>query len=83
MYDKIVGFLESFTQVGFELKQATSAYDTALTRLSEGSGNVIKRTENLKELGARVTKQIKGNKDIKEPNLLENANYSHDNSIKE
>tara|TARA_B100001741_G_C16493046_1_gene570690 strand:+ start:55 stop:1278 length:1224 start_codon:yes stop_codon:yes gene_type:complete len=83
LYDKIVGFLESFTQVGFELKQATSAYDTALTRLSEGSGNVIKRTENLKELGARVTKQIKGNKDIKEPNLLENANYSHDNSIKE
>ena len=83
LYDKIVGFLESFTQVGFELKQATSAYDTALTRLSEGSGNVIKRNENLKELGARVTKQIKGNKDIKEPNLLENANYSHDNSIKE
>ena len=80
LYDKIVGFLESFTQVGFELKQATSAYDTALSRLSEGPGNVIKKTENLKDLGAKVTKQIKGNSKIQEANLLENANYSHDNS---
>ena len=83
LYDKIVGFLESFTQVGFELKQATSAYDTALSRLSEGPGNVIKKTESLKNLGAKVTKQIKGNSKIQEANLLENANYSHDNSIKE
>lgn len=83
LYDKIVGFLESFTQVGFELKQATSAYDTALNRLSEGQGNVIKKAENLKELGAKVTKQIEGNKDIKEPNLLDNANYSHENSVGE
>ena len=83
LYDKIVGFLESFTQVGFELKQATSAYDTALSRLSEGPGNVIKKTESLKDLGAKVTKQIKGNSKIQEANLLENANYSHDNSNKE
>lgn len=80
LYDKIVGFLESFTQVGFELKQATSAYDIALSRLSEGPGNVIKKAENLKDLGAKVTKQIKGNSKIQEANLLENANYSHDNS---
>ena len=83
LYDKIVGFLESFTQVGFELKQATSAYDTALNRLSGGQGNVIKKAENLKELGAKVTKHIEGNKDIKESNLLDNANYSHDNSVEE
>lgn len=83
LYDKIVGFLESFTQVGFELKQATSAYDTALSRLSEGPGNVIKKTESLKDLGAKVTKQIKGNSKIQEANLLENANYSHDNSVEE
>ncbi len=79
LYDKIVGFLESFTQVGFELKQATDAYDTSLNRLSEGKGNVIKRTENLKALGAKVTKQIKDNTAIQEPNLLENANYNHEN----
>ena len=69
-YDKIVLFLESFTNVGFELKQATEAYESAISQLSEGRGNVIRRTENLKKLGAKVSKQIEGNPKVKNPNLL-------------
>ena len=79
LYDKIVLFLESFTNVGFELKQATDAYENALSQLSEGKGNVIRRTENLKNLGAKVSKQIEGNPKVKESNLLEEANYNHEN----
>ena len=79
LYDKIVLFLESFTHVGFELKQATEAYESAISQLSEGRGNVIRRTENLKKLGAKVSKQIEGNPKVKKPNLLEEANYSHEN----
>lgn len=80
IYDQIVLFLEAFTSIGFELKQATSAYDDALSRLSEGRGNIVKRSENLKVLGAKVTKQIKDNSKIKEANLLDTASHSHENS---
>ena len=80
IYDQIVLFLEAFTSIGFELKQATSAYDDALSRLSEGRGNIVKRSENLKLLGAKVTKQINDNSKIKEANLLATASHSHENS---
>ena len=80
MYDQIVLFLESFTAIGFELKQATNAYDEALNRLSSGRGNFITKAENLKVLGAKVTRQIEKNPKIKQPNLLEEANYSHENA---
>lgn len=80
IYDQIVLFLEAFTSIGFELKQATSAYDDALSRLSEGRGNIVKRSENLKLLGAKVTKQINDNSKIKEANLLATAIHSHENS---
>ena len=80
IYDQIVLFLEAFTSIGFELKQATSAYDDALSRLSEGRGNIVKRSENLKVLGAKVTKQINDNSKIKEANLLDTASHSHENS---
>ena len=80
LYDQIVLFLEAFTSIGFELKQATSAYEDALSRLSEGRGNIVKRSENLKVLGAKVTKQINDNSKIKESNLLSTASHSHENS---
>jgi DNA recombination protein RmuC len=73
LYDKIVLFLESFEKVGKELNQASNAYEEALDRLSEGNGNIIRKTENLKKLGAKVTKEIG-------QNLLEEANSNHENA---
>ena len=73
LYDKIVLFLDAFQDVGKELNQASNAYEKALDRLSEGSGNVIRRSENLKVLGAKVTKEIG-------QNLLEEANSNHENA---
>ena len=73
LHDQIILFLEAFSDVGKELNQASKAYDMALSRLSEGRGNVIKRTGDLKKLGAKVTKEIG-------TNLLEEANYNHDNA---
>jgi DNA recombination protein RmuC len=58
LHDKIVLFLESFETIGTELGQAKSAYDEALNRLSEGTGNVIRRTTKLKQLGAKVKKEL-------------------------
>ena len=70
LHDKIVLFLESFTQLGFEIKQTNEAYEEAMNRLSTGTGNVIKRTDDLKKLGAKVKKEIN-------TKLLEESTHSH------
>lgn len=72
LHDKIVLFLESFDQLGFEIKQTKEAYEEAMNRLSTGTGNVIKRTDDLKKLGAKVRKEIN-------TKLLEEATHSHNN----
>ena len=59
LHDKVVLFLETFTALGYELGQATDAYDKALEQLSSGSGNVIRQTEMLKELGSKAKKDLR------------------------
>jgi|TARA_B110000196_G_C21090606_1_gene637376 DNA recombination protein RmuC len=59
LHDKVVTFLESFTTVGFELGQAKAAYDEAETQLTSGNGNVIRQTEMLRDLGAKVKKDLR------------------------
>ncbi len=58
LYDKFEGFTVDLLKVGNTLKQTKDNYDSAMKKLSEGSGNLIRRTENLKELGAKASKQI-------------------------
>ncbi|MBO58369.1 MAG: DNA recombination protein RmuC, partial [Euryarchaeota archaeon] len=64
LHDKVVGFLESFTQIGFEINQAQDAFDTARTRLVSGDGNVIRQTEMLSELGAKTGKDLRADKKV-------------------
>ena len=59
LHDKVVLFLETFTALGYELGQATYAYEKALEQLSSGSGNVIRQTEMLKELGSKAKKDLR------------------------
>ena len=59
LHDKVVLFLETFTDLGYELGQATDAYEKALEQLSSGSGNVIRQTEMLKELGSKTKKDLR------------------------
>ena len=58
LYDKFVMFTESLTDIGTRLGQAQDAYDTARNRLVNGRGNLISRTEQLKELGANTKKSL-------------------------
>ena len=76
LHDKIVDYMASFEDVGFRLKQANVAFDTARNRLVEGSGNVIKRTQDLKLLGAKVKKELPAP-------LLEEGNYNHESASNE
>lgn len=63
LYDKFVGFVESMNDIGQRIRQTQDSYDTAMKRLSTGSGNLIGQVEKLKELGAKATKQLSNNSD--------------------
>jgi len=58
LYDKFCGFLDDMNQVQTQLQRALKAQDDATKKLAYGPGNVVKRIENLKSLGAKATKQI-------------------------
>jgi DNA recombination protein RmuC len=58
MYDKFVGFVGDMEGIGKNIKQSQSAYDSALSKLVEGNGNLTKTAEKIKSLGAKANKQI-------------------------
>ena len=58
LYDKFVGFVESIQDVGKQLDKAKETYTTAHNRLATGKGNLVKRVQELKELGVKAKKNI-------------------------
>jgi DNA recombination protein RmuC len=58
LYDKFVGFVEDLVDVGNRMDQAKKSYVGAMNKLSDGSGNLVKRAEKIKELGAKTTKSL-------------------------
>ncbi|CAN5366080.1 DNA recombination protein RmuC [soil metagenome] len=58
LYDKFVGFLEDMLKIEKAIENSGAAYQAAINKLHSGSGNVIKRVENLKELGVKTEKSI-------------------------
>jgi len=60
LYDKFVGFLQDLDKIGEQLNRAVRSHEEATKKLGTGPGNVIKKVEKLKKLGARASKQIDG-----------------------
>ncbi len=58
LYDKFVGFLEAFNEVGARIDQAGRSWRTAEKRLSTGRGNLIGRIEGLKKLGIQPAREL-------------------------
>lgn len=58
LYDKFVGFVEDLENIGKKIESVKETYEDAMKKLSEGSGNLIKRVETIKQLGAKSTKSI-------------------------
>ena len=58
LYDKLVGFVADLEKIGERLEQAKESYEGALNKFSQGSGNVIRRAEKLKELGVTPSKSL-------------------------
>ena len=61
LYDKFVGFLKDMENIDKSLKSAQNHYNDAFNKLGSGRGNLVKRAEQLKELGAKTNKSIPSN----------------------
>ena len=58
LYDKFVGFTEDMITLGRNLDSSKKFYEEAMKKLSVGSGNLVRRVEDLKKLGAKAGKSI-------------------------
>ena len=58
LYDKFEGFVSDLLNVGKSLKSSQVSYEEAMNKLVEGRGNIIKKVENLKKLGAKTKKAL-------------------------
>lgn len=58
LYDKFVGFIEDLEKVGTKMNDAQNAYKDAMNKGLSGAGNLVRRVENLRELGVKANKTI-------------------------
>jgi DNA recombination protein RmuC len=58
LYEKFVGFINDMERVGESLRNASRSYEDARSKLSEGSGNLIKQVEMLRQLGVKPRKSL-------------------------
>jgi DNA recombination protein RmuC len=66
LHDQFVLLLESLDAIGNSLNKTQEAYSKARDRLQTGRGNLVKRVDDIRRLGAKTKKSIAGH-------LLENA----------
>ncbi|MFV9838620.1 MAG: DNA recombination protein RmuC [Aaplasma endosymbiont of Hyalomma asiaticum] len=58
LYDKIAGFVQDMQKLGRQIDSANGVYKDAMRKLSEGHGNILSRTKNLKNLGVKTSKSL-------------------------
>lgn len=66
LYDKFVGFTEDLIKLGQMMDSSKKYYEESMKKLSVGSGNLVRRVEELKKLGAKAGKTM-------DPKLLSRA----------
>ncbi len=76
LYDKFVLFIQDLDEVGNRLQQLDKAYSAARNKLTEGRGNLVSRSEQLRLLGARASKSLPAD-------LLERAMTDADGALLE
>src|SRR3989304_3256298 len=58
MLDKFTAFVDDLISVGKGLVSVKDNYDKAMNKLTEGRGNLINRSEKIKQLGAKTSKSL-------------------------
>lgn len=66
LYDKFVGFTDDLLKLGGQLDTVTKTYKESMKKLSEGTGNLVRRTEKLRKLGAESSK-------VQNPKLIDRS----------
>ena len=66
LYDKFEGFVKDLLDIGKKMDDSKRSYEEAMKKISTGTGNLVKRVETLKTLGAKATKALP-------PTLLDRA----------
>ena len=61
LYEKIVVFSKTFAQIGKQLQGAENSYQTALSQLNSGKGNLISKAIKFNQLGIKSTAKIHEN----------------------
>jgi DNA recombination protein RmuC len=67
LYDKFKSFVDDLIKVGQSMKQTQNTYEEAMKKLVDGKDNLIRKTERLRELGAKTSK-------VMDQKLLDRAN---------
>jgi len=58
LYDKFEGLIQDLLKVGNQINASQISYKAAMNKLSDGKGNLIRRVEKLKILGAKTQKSL-------------------------
>lgn len=58
LYDKFAGFVDTLQDVGKNIDRTQRSYEKAFSQLKDGSGNLIRQAEMLKELGIKPQKDL-------------------------
>ncbi len=58
LYEKLVLFVEDMDKIGEQLGRTHDTYEKAMSRLSTGRGNLIRRAEQMRELGLKPKKLL-------------------------
>ncbi len=74
MLDKFTAFVDDLISVGKGLVNAKDNYDKAMNKLTEGRGNLISRSEKIKQLGAKASKSLP-------PSILNRAEMDDENNL--
>ena len=74
MLDKFTAFVDDLISVGKGLVNAKDNYDKAMNKLTEGRGNLISRSEKIKQLGAKASKSLP-------PAIINRADLDDDNNL--
>ena len=61
LYDKFEGFVTDLIKIGKKMDEAKDEYKGAMSKLTEGNGNLVRSVEKLKKMGAKAKKSLPEN----------------------
>lgn len=61
LYDKFEGFIGDLLRIGKKMDEAKDEYKGAMSKLTDGNGNLVRSVEKLKKMGAKAKKSLPEN----------------------